>query len=51
MQSTNRKVTSSGGKRSGTSDLALVQRVKQGDRSAFDLLVVKYQQQLFTVHI
>ena len=31
---------------SGASDLALVKRVQQGDRSAFDLLVVKYQHKI-----
>jgi RNA polymerase sigma-70 factor (ECF subfamily) len=31
---------------SGVSDIALVKRVQQGDRSAFDLLVVKYQHRL-----
>ena len=30
----------------GESDIALVKRVQQGDRSAFDLLVVKYQHKL-----
>jgi RNA polymerase sigma-70 factor (ECF subfamily) len=34
----------SGGDRA--SDLALVKRVQQGDRSAFDLLVVKYQHKI-----
>jgi RNA polymerase sigma-70 factor (ECF subfamily) len=32
-----------------TSDAALVQRVKQGDRSAFDLLVVKYQHKILNL--
>ena len=49
MQSTGRKVGSPSGKRSGSSDLALVQRVKQGDRSAFDLLVVKYQHKILNL--
>ena len=31
---------------SGAGDLALVKRVQQGDRSAFDLLVVKYQHRI-----
>jgi len=31
---------------SGVSDLALIKRVQQGDRSAFDLLVVKYQHKI-----
>ncbi len=31
---------------SGASDLALVRRVQQGDRSAFDLLVIKYQHKI-----
>jgi len=31
---------------SGTSDLALIKRVQQGDKSAFDLLVVKYQHKI-----
>jgi RNA polymerase sigma-70 factor (ECF subfamily) len=31
---------------SGASDLALVKRVQQGDRSAFDLLVIKYQHKI-----
>jgi len=35
--------------RSGTSDAALVQRVKQGDRSAFDLLVAKYQHKILNL--
>jgi len=49
MQSTGRKVARLAGKRSGSSDLALVQRVKQGDRSAFDLLVVKYQHKILNL--
>ena len=49
MQSTGKKVASSGGRRSGSSDLALVQRVKQGDRSAFDLLVAKYQHKILNL--
>ena len=31
---------------SGASDLALIKRVQQGDKSAFDLLVVKYQHKI-----
>ena len=31
---------------SGAADLALVKRVQQGDRSAFDLLVIKYQHKI-----
>jgi len=49
MQSTDKQLAESdlkqrGGK--GTSDLALIKRVQQGDRSAFDLLVVKYQHKI-----
>jgi RNA polymerase sigma-70 factor (ECF subfamily) len=33
----------------GSADLALVQRVKQGDRSAFDLLVTKYQHKILNL--
>jgi RNA polymerase sigma-70 factor (ECF subfamily) len=33
----------------GTSDAALVQRVKQGERSAFDLLVAKYQHKILNL--
>lgn len=49
MQSTEKKSTGSeqgqrGG--SGTSDLALIKRVQQGDKSAFDLLVLKYQHKI-----
>lgn len=49
MQSTGRNVASSGNGQSGRSDLALVQRVKQGDRSAFDLLVAKYQHKILNL--
>ena len=49
MQSTGKKVTGPGDKRSGSSDAALVQRVKQGDRSAFDLLVAKYQHKILNL--
>ncbi|HEY5568732.1 MAG TPA: RNA polymerase sigma factor RpoE [Gammaproteobacteria bacterium] len=34
---------------SGASDLALIKRVQQGDRSAFDLLVVKYQHKILNL--
>jgi RNA polymerase sigma-70 factor (ECF subfamily) len=34
---------------SGVSDLALIKRVQQGDRSAFDLLVVKYQHKILNL--
>jgi RNA polymerase sigma-70 factor, ECF subfamily len=49
MQSTGRKVTTPGSKRGGSADLALVQRVKQGDRAAFDLLVAKYQHKILNL--
>ena len=49
MQSTDRKVARPGDRRSGSSDKALVQRVKQGDRSAFDLLVAKYQHKILNL--
>ena len=50
MQSTERTAASPGRRRGGgTSDAALVQRVKQGDRSAFDLLVVKYQHKILNL--
>ena len=42
-------MASTSGNRSGgdrASDLTLVKRVQQGDRSAFDLLVVKYQHKI-----
>jgi RNA polymerase sigma-70 factor (ECF subfamily) len=42
-------LTEPGGSRkpgSGASDLALIKRVQQGDRSAFDLLVIKYQHKI-----
>ncbi len=35
--------------KSGESDLALIRRVQQGDRSAFDLLVVKYQHKILNL--
>jgi RNA polymerase sigma-70 factor, ECF subfamily len=48
MESTEKRIRDPGVKRggSGTSDLALIKRVQQGDRSAFDLLVVKYQHKI-----
>jgi RNA polymerase sigma-70 factor (ECF subfamily) len=49
MQSIDRKEKSSEGKGSGNADMALVQRVKQGDRSAFDLLVAKYQHKIINL--
>jgi RNA polymerase sigma-70 factor (ECF subfamily) len=52
MQSTERKIEDSGGgrrKSSSSSDLALIKRVQQGDRSAFDLLVVKYQHKILNL--
>lgn len=49
MQSTGRKVVNPGGKGGGSADLVLVQRVKQGDRAAFDLLVAKYQHKILNL--
>jgi len=52
MQSTERQVAEPGVKPragSGASDLALIKRVQQGDRSAFDLLVVKYQHKILNL--
>jgi RNA polymerase sigma-70 factor (ECF subfamily) len=51
MQSTPKTSASAGLKASagGTSDAALVQRVKQGERSAFDLLVAKYQHKILNL--
>ena len=49
MRSTEQRVTEQVEKHrssSGASDLALVRRVQQGDRSAFDLLVLKYQHKI-----
>jgi RNA polymerase sigma-70 factor, ECF subfamily len=49
MRSTEQRLTEQAdGARQGSaaSDLALVRRVQQGDRSAFDLLVVKYQHKI-----
>jgi RNA polymerase sigma-70 factor (ECF subfamily) len=37
------------GGESGVSDLALIRRVQQGDRSAFDLLVAKYQHKILNL--
>jgi RNA polymerase sigma-70 factor (ECF subfamily) len=52
MQSTERQVTGPDRKSragSGISDVALIKRVQQGDRSAFDLLVVKYQHKILNL--
>jgi len=51
MQSTPKTLTSAGLRRDagGSSDAALVQRVKQGERSAFDLLVAKYQHKILNL--
>ena len=49
MRSTEQRVIEQAEKHrstSGASDLALVRRVQHGDRSAFDLLVVKYQHKI-----
>ncbi|WP_428101816.1 RNA polymerase sigma factor RpoE [Candidatus Rariloculus sp.] len=49
MRSTEKRHTDSAVGRKGgkaTSDLALIRRVQQGDRSAFDLLVLKYQHKI-----
>ena len=48
MRSTERRSTgqAEADRERGESDIALVKRVQQGDRSAFDLLVVKYQHKL-----
>jgi RNA polymerase sigma-70 factor (ECF subfamily) len=49
MRSTERRLTDQAERNppgSGASDLALIKRVQQGDRSAFDLLVVKYQHKI-----
>jgi RNA polymerase sigma-70 factor (ECF subfamily) len=49
MGSTEKQLTDSTVKQrggSGTADLALIKRVQHGDRSAFDLLVVKYQHKI-----
>ena len=49
MRSTERRLTDPGEAQksgSGASDLALIKRVQQGDKSAFDLLVVKYQHKI-----
>jgi RNA polymerase sigma-70 factor (ECF subfamily) len=42
-------VVNPAGKRGGSADIALVQRVKQGDRAAFDLLVAKYQHKILNL--
>jgi RNA polymerase sigma-70 factor (ECF subfamily) len=51
MQSTPKTSASAGlkGNAGGVSDAALVQRVKQGERSAFDLLVAKYQHKILNL--
>ena len=52
MRSTERQITAPGGARggaNGASDLALIRRVQQGDRSAFDLLVAKYQHKILNL--
>lgn len=49
MGSIEKRLTRSGVDQRGSersSDLALIKRVQQGDRSAFDLLVVKYQHKI-----
>src|SRR5262245_9528367 len=49
MGSTEQRLTEQGERHppgSGAADLALIRRVQQGDRSAFDLLVVKYQHKI-----
>jgi RNA polymerase sigma-70 factor (ECF subfamily) len=49
MESTEKQMTSPGTTRPAgdrAADLALVKRVQQGDRSAFDLLVLKYQHKI-----
>jgi RNA polymerase sigma-70 factor (ECF subfamily) len=50
MQSTRKAADRSSGQRgSGNADAALVRRVKQGERSAFDLLVAKYQHRILNL--
>ncbi len=52
MQSTEKQraqASSKGRERGATSDLALFKRVQQGDKSAFDLLVVKYQHKILNL--
>jgi RNA polymerase sigma-70 factor (ECF subfamily) len=52
MRSTERQIAVPGDARggaSGVSDLALIRRVQQGDRSAFDLLVAKYQHKILNL--
>jgi RNA polymerase sigma-70 factor (ECF subfamily) len=49
MRSTEVNLADTGGANrsgSGAADLALIKRVQQGDRSAFDLLVIKYQHRI-----
>jgi RNA polymerase sigma-70 factor (ECF subfamily) len=51
MQSTRKTSANAGlqGNAGGSSDAVLVQRVKQGERSAFDLLVSKYQHKILNL--
>ena len=51
MQSTPKTLSGAGLGRNaaGSSDAALVQRVQQGERSAFDLLVAKYQHKILNL--
>jgi RNA polymerase sigma-70 factor (ECF subfamily) len=51
MQSIPKTLTGAGLRRDagGSSDAALVQRVQQGERSAFDLLVAKYQHKILNL--
>lgn len=51
MQSIPKTLASAGLRRDagGSSDAALVQRVKQGEKSAFDLLVAKYQHKILNL--
>lgn len=49
MGSTEKRLAEPSGRQaagSGSADLALIKRVQQGDRSAFDLLVIKYQHKI-----
>ena len=51
MQSTPKTLSGAGLRRNaeGSSDAALVHRVQQGERSAFDLLVAKYQHKILNL--
>lgn len=49
MRSTDRTQTSVAKPGGSTSDQALIRRVQQGDRSAFDLLVAKYQHKILNL--